>query len=148
MADQKGIVESFCDMEKVEEGSRQKMLNYASKVTDMSTLNVFVNPICVENLPEDYQNAIVEETVFRAVSERIRIFRDIDPLIQLSLAFQFKVDYIFFFFPFFLDTFSHLYRGAVRLLVNPSVYRSLRPAKYLKKINIYQQISTRGGLLG
>ena len=67
------------------------MTNYAKLSIEMSDVDVFANPICINLLPEDYQNDIIEETIYKAVSEKIRIFRDLDPHIQLSLAFQFKV---------------------------------------------------------
>merc|ERR1712168_1565258 len=58
-----------------------------------SAIDIFANPTCVNLLPQDYQNDIIEETIFKAVHEKIRIFRDLDRHIQLSLSFQFKSEF-------------------------------------------------------
>ena len=91
LVDQRGIVETYCDLEELNAEERRRLLNYASMSTNECNVDILSNPTCADLLPEDYQNDIIDETVLKAVSEKIRIFRDLDPYIQLSLAYQFKV---------------------------------------------------------
>ena len=90
-AQQLDIVGTYCDLEDVEPEQRRRIINFASMSMSDCNVCLFSNPTCIELLPEDYQNDIIEETVFKAVHEKIRVFRDVDAHIQLSLAFQFKV---------------------------------------------------------
>ena len=91
VADQQGIVETYCVLEDFGEEEGKKLMEYAKLCGAERNVDILSNPICENLLPEDYQNDIMEETVFQVISEKIRIFRDLDPYIQLSLAYQFKV---------------------------------------------------------
>ena len=91
VADQEDIVNSFCQLEEFDAETRRRMFDYASLSVARSSINIFDNPTCIHLLPEDYQNDIIEETVFKAIAEKIRIFRDLNRQIQLSLSFQFRV---------------------------------------------------------
>ena len=85
------IVGTYCSLEDFSDADRRRILNYSSMAINKCNVDIFSNPTCADLLPEDYQNCIIEETIFKAVSEKIRVFRDVDAHIQLSLAYQFKV---------------------------------------------------------
>ena len=91
LAEQRDIVGTYCNLEDFSSEDRRQMLDFATMSIKECNIDIFCNRTCVELLPEDYQNDIIEETVFKAISEKIRVFRDVDAHIQLSLAYQFKV---------------------------------------------------------
>ena len=91
LADQRDIVMTYCNLEDLCSEDRRRVMDYVSMSINECNVDILSNETCEVLLPEDYQNDIIEETVFKAVSEKIRIFRDVQGHIQLSLAFQFKV---------------------------------------------------------
>ena len=91
LADQSDIVTTYCDLEELGSEDRRRVMDYTLMSINECNVDIFSNITCINLLPEDYQNDVIEETVFKALSEKIRIFRDVDGHIQLSLAYQFKV---------------------------------------------------------
>ena len=91
LADQRDIVTAYCTLEDMSPEDSRRVLNFASMSINECNVDIFSNDTCENLLPEDYQNDIIEETVFKAVNEKIRVFRDVDAHIQLSLSYQFKV---------------------------------------------------------
>ena len=91
LADQRDILTTYCSLEDLNPEDIRRVLKYALMNINECNSDILSNKTCEELLPEDYQNDIIEETVFKAISEKIRVFRDLDAHIQLSLAYQFTV---------------------------------------------------------
>ena len=91
LADQQDIVSTYCKMEELSPEDSRQILNYAAMSIKDCNVDILSNSTCENLLPEDYQNDLIEETVYKAMAEKMRVFRDVDTHIQISLAYQFKV---------------------------------------------------------